>query len=460
MREYIIPNWHAILIHTPLGLLSVGIIMELFGFIWRRSTARVAARWMILVGVVCAVPAATSGIYAYFDACKVVTDVHENTDFGSKWSEVKGEAGGEKIFTDEYAKKGLENAADMLKHHIIQTSCATAIIFLVVILWIALSDRWRSRLYIPLLLLLLAGKGLLIYGAHHGGLAVYSYGVAQEPPQKMMTVKPTLEEMLRSYAPPAQVHVTFAGFMLSLALVALALSIRKMCQPVATGDETWYREHQGGVMGDEVSDAVGLNPDVPATAPGAHNEYLDETRPAYDVSAPTREPPVEVRRPATVVTTPATGATPSTVTVTVPTGVHEVRIPTSRFWVLSLLCALVAFGSGLWIVEFYTSRDKGAMLRSLFTDDYQRHMYHAWVGSSILLLTVLLAFFSLAARRMRWVVATLSLLLLLAISAEIWLGILLMYDGPKGSYKNFTPESKGKKDESRLVVPGEMGRVG
>ena len=45
MREYISPNWHAILIHAPLGLLSVGIILELMGFLWRRSGLRPAARW-------------------------------------------------------------------------------------------------------------------------------------------------------------------------------------------------------------------------------------------------------------------------------------------------------------------------------------------------------------------------------------------------------------------------------
>ena len=39
-HEFIRPNWHVILIHYPLGLLVVGILIELFAFLWRRSGFR------------------------------------------------------------------------------------------------------------------------------------------------------------------------------------------------------------------------------------------------------------------------------------------------------------------------------------------------------------------------------------------------------------------------------------
>jgi hypothetical protein len=35
--EFIHPNWHVILIHLPLGLLGVGVVIELLSFLWRRS---------------------------------------------------------------------------------------------------------------------------------------------------------------------------------------------------------------------------------------------------------------------------------------------------------------------------------------------------------------------------------------------------------------------------------------
>src|SRR3954471_1276956 len=84
VREYITPNWHAVLIHAPLGLLSVGIAMEVLGlFLWRKSAARMAARWMILLGAITAVPAVTSGIYAYRDV--INPNITADFNFDEKW---------------------------------------------------------------------------------------------------------------------------------------------------------------------------------------------------------------------------------------------------------------------------------------------------------------------------------------------------------------------------------------
>ena len=65
--EFIHPNWHVILIHFPLGLLGTGIIVELLSFLWRRSGFRIAGHWMILIGSLLCIPAATTGIYAFRD---------------------------------------------------------------------------------------------------------------------------------------------------------------------------------------------------------------------------------------------------------------------------------------------------------------------------------------------------------------------------------------------------------
>jgi uncharacterized membrane protein len=80
MREFIIPNWHVILIHYPLALLTVGTLIEIFSFLWRRSGFRAAGRGMILIGALCAIPAATSGIYA---ARQVLS-----SEMMLKWSEI------------------------------------------------------------------------------------------------------------------------------------------------------------------------------------------------------------------------------------------------------------------------------------------------------------------------------------------------------------------------------------
>ncbi|RPI58810.1 MAG: hypothetical protein EHM48_09750, partial [Planctomycetaceae bacterium] len=64
MNEFITPNWHAFLIHAPMGLLGVGIVVELLKFCWPQSSLRNAGRWMIALGSLLAVPALTAGIYA------------------------------------------------------------------------------------------------------------------------------------------------------------------------------------------------------------------------------------------------------------------------------------------------------------------------------------------------------------------------------------------------------------
>jgi uncharacterized membrane protein len=436
VREYISPNWHVILVHAPLGLLSVGIIMEFFGFLWRRSTARIAARWMIAVGAVTAVPAATSGIYGYYDAVSPITSSAggENANFGDKWIDLKDSAGAERMF-EQPKVKGEESAAELLRHHIWWNASATGIIFLVVFLWIALTDRWRRRLYFPLLALLIAGEGLMILGSHFGGQAVYRHGIGQEPPAASAEVKPTREEVLAAYAPPAQVHVTMAGWMISLALIALALSVRAIVasESPAAADENWYREH-GGAAGDEVSDAVGLNPDVPLTAPDAASPF--DVAPGVGT----------VRRPpAGTVVTPG-GA---------PAGVLPAKIPASRFWVLACVCAVIALASGLWIVGFYGMKDKGDFLKNLFLHSQKdRQKYHAWLGSAIVVLTLVLALVALGARRAKWIISAVSVLLLLSIAAEVWIGILLMFDGGQGPVKGFNPPKKAK-SEARQVMPGD-----
>ena len=44
MQRLIIPNYHVILVHYPLALLAMGLLIEIFSFLWRRSSARAAGR--------------------------------------------------------------------------------------------------------------------------------------------------------------------------------------------------------------------------------------------------------------------------------------------------------------------------------------------------------------------------------------------------------------------------------
>ena len=51
MREtFIHPNFHVILIHYPLGLLTLGVLIETLCAVWRHPSLRSAGRWMLLLG--------------------------------------------------------------------------------------------------------------------------------------------------------------------------------------------------------------------------------------------------------------------------------------------------------------------------------------------------------------------------------------------------------------------------
>jgi hypothetical protein len=421
-----------ILVHTPLGLLVMGLTLELLGLIlWRTSTARIAARWMIAIGAVTAVPAATTGIYAYYDAVNPITSSFkgENVDFGSKWSELRENA--DKVFAPATVK-GDESAETLLEHHMWRNSIATGVMLLCVLVWIGSSDRWRRRLYPVLLVILLASEGLMIQGTHEAGLAVYKHQIGQEPAdaRDVMTGKASNEEMLAAFVPPAQLHVTMAGFLLAFSLVALALSIRSACMAGdAAGDDQWYAG-AANPTGDPAA------PEVPADGATAQQQQQQ-----FQV-APT------VERTTTV--DPDTGATRSTAVST--TLAPPPRLPSVRFWLLAFLCAAVAVASGLWIMGFFGMDAKGKFLSDQFMGSASvRQRFHTWLGSGIIVLTVALAIVVAVARQAKWVIAGVALLLLLAISAELWIGILLMFDGHTGPYNRFV--QKKSKGETRLVIP-------
>lgn len=356
MREYISPNWHAVLVHAPLGLLSVGIILELLGFLWRRSGLRPAARWMILVGAVTSVPAITSGIYAYRDVLSPnttgVVDFQDNwyardaDSDGLTTGTVKDRTGEEKI-VDVPVNKFLESRPGrLLRDHILYNSVGIAVIFLVVVLWIALSDNWRRRLYLPLLLLLIAGKGAVVYGSHDGGQAVYVHGVAIEPlaTTNESSMAPTRQERLMQYLPPAQLHFTMAGWVVAIALVALAMSIRAITQPeVTAADEAWFETKDG--IGEEL-------PPPPLGTAGSRSTAVGVAGPPDPGLDPVADDPTTTAVAQQRRVVMRTGDSPHQTVVVAP--VTSPRVPSARFWLLTAVLGLVAFGSGLWVISFWT----------------------------------------------------------------------------------------------------------
>jgi hypothetical protein len=102
-------------------------------------------------------------------------------------------------------------------------------------------------------------------------------------------------------------------------------------------------------------------------------------------------------------------------------------IPAARFWLLALLAGLATAAAGLWQVHIWKWPDLQSLLKT-----ENRNLYHAILGSSIIVLTLLLAIIARFARRAKFVLATFSLLLLIAIGLQIYMGILMTFDSAKG----------------------------
>ena len=427
MREFITPNWHAVLVHAPLGLLSAGIIIEIFSFLWRQSSARIAGRWMILIGAITAVPALTSGIYAYRDAISPVTNVN-NVEFDTSWHELlEGKLiDRASVVTGEKAKEITagemlaSDAGKALWHHLLYNCIGVGAIFLAIIAYIGCSDLWRRRLYLPLLLTLVIGKGLLIWGSHSGGIAVYEHAVAIKPPTPKSTIVPTRGEQLSAVLPPAQLHMTLAGWVVGMAFVALGLSIRAMTEgtPNVVVEEEWFEGEQPRSASSK--DVVGTRPNgiIATGAETLATEGHLETVPLGETPSPIK---AEMVRPVVIAPT-----------------VPLLPIATSRYWLLATAFALATSVAGLWLIKVWDWPNLLATLKS-----QNRNMYHSILGTSIIVLTLVLALVTRIARRSKLAISIFSVLLFLAIGLQMWMGIVLTFDGPRWKVPKVPKVPKG-----------------
>ena len=384
VQRLIIPNYHVVLIHYPLALLAMGLLIEIFSFLWRRSSLKVAGRWMILLGTLAMVPAATSGIYALFD---IAGHGQEQTD---SWQDLKDGSG----FS--------QHDWSLAKEHILLNSAATGLALLAVVAWIGASDRWRRALYVPVLLALIAAMGLMTDGAWHGGEMVFRKGFGVEGNKGVLQTASapegaTLREKIDVRASPRQLHVIMAGILFAVAAGALALSIRRS----VTVDYPW----------------------IPP-------ERLKEER---RTDIPPSDPEASLR-PISLM-----GALNDTSNVIIPLR----PAGAARFWVLAALVAILTILGGLYIGGFLIwpggvdwSAAKTAVL-DINTPGQRRMAVHIVFGASILLLTLILAILARWAPKARVFLGASALILIMIMAAQVWMGILLLYDGDTGPLKRF-----------------------
>ncbi len=362
--QFIHPNWHVLLIHYPIALLTLGLIVEICTLIYRRGTLRAAGRWMLLLGALSTLPAATAGIHAYYQTIHYAASIESG-------SGEPAPAAWYHLVRDAHRHLTPWQWED-LKHHIWRAGSGTIIVSFAVLLYLAASDRWRRRLYFPCLALTLFATIVLMSGAWYAGESVYIRGTGMQPDAAVVVLDPDhLDRAVEEIVPPIQLHVVLAGLAIAMALAALAMSIRSLAMMEC------------------------------AATPRARRTSASESHDsAYSDS------PVLQREMTVLATLPPRFA--------------------ARFWLLAMLLTLGTVAAGVWVAGWNWSKFK-----PLFAQP--RDLVHMILGVMLVLVTIMLAIVTRWAARRKWLLATLASLLLLVIIGQIWMGILLMYDGSDGA---------------------------
>jgi uncharacterized membrane protein len=406
-KEFVNPNWHVILIHYPLGVFVLGMLVELFSIVYRRTSLRLAGRWMILLGALAGIPTALSGIYALGNVVRMNLPATV-TDPDLPWKQVTAES-----------HLNLEQW-EFLRRHVWAQSASTALAVVLVVIGLGTSDRWRRRLYLPILVGLLASLAGMVWGAYYGGELVYRHGTAVSvvqpggampqasvpgPTESAADDQVEGKRKAEYYVPPLQLHVLLAGLAVAFAFGALGLSMRA----IAVAEEALER----------------------GASPGEPEDYGTERDVLY-------QPPVP-RGPATMDV--ARSLNPDA-----DLSSRAARLPVSRTWLLAALLAAGAAVAGFW---FLGGRDELRMWEpkrlwaEVQPDKGQRRIVHVATGVTIVVVPLLLALVTRVSRRPKVMLTLLSLVLLAAVAGQVWLGVLLMLDTPHGSLYRFNAAEDG-----------------
>jgi uncharacterized membrane protein len=212
--QFISPNWHPLLIHYPIALLTLGLVVEILSIPWPRAALRAAGRWMILLGALLALPALLAGIYAFRDAVAPGAEM-----VGDHWYEVLKQS----AFSGQQWQ--------YMTWHIWLNSAAVVATLAAAVIWLASSDRSRARLYVPLLALLILGVGAMIVGSWFGGESVYrmAVSVAEKTNEQAASAAPVKRagHDVAYFLPPLQLHLVMAGTTVMFAVAAMAVMSRK-----------------------------------------------------------------------------------------------------------------------------------------------------------------------------------------------------------------------------------------
>jgi len=377
-NDFIVPNWHPLFIHFPIALLVLGFLIEIITFARPRGGFRAAGRWMLLLGAFLALPATTSGIYAFRDvAAPAQLDVDQH------WHQV--------LATNSWSP----GHWDAISDHIWYNSGAVVLFLAAVGVWLGSSDKWRCTLRLPLLAVVLVGLVLMSIGAWHGGELVYKFGTGVEPGAP--AGGSTAGHGLTWYIPPLQLHLVLAGFAVALVVAAVALMVRR-----------WQLDRRVPAPAAPLTEGQPVAPGIMALdVPAGAGQPIG---PASDLPQNRDQQPV---------------APPS-------------EVYPGWFWLGAFGLAIVTAVAGAWAaLGVFSKAAFREGLEELRQADHRRLALHVALGVLIIVLSLFLAALVRFARRWRRPAGILAGLVLLLIAWQIWVGVLITFDSPEGSLFRF-----------------------
>jgi uncharacterized membrane protein len=269
----------------------------------------------------------------------------------------------------------------MMKNHAWFNAIGSAVFLLAMVLWLGSSDAWRARLHFPLLFILVVGMGILVAGAWNGGEMVYRHGVAvKHEPSTEESESTSAKHDITYYVPPLQTHVILAGFAIAVGIAAIGVSLRGS---VPVGVEA--KQELGDI-------GAALNPNARTITPTSSIGYVEE------------------------------GAVRLTV----------VRQPVSRFWLVAAFIGIATALTGWWFLAVDASTWDPGKLWGLVADS-QRRLAHTITGVTLVAWMILMALIARMASGRRFVISLFSVLLVLAVIAQLWFGGLLLFDTNTGN---------------------------
>lgn len=385
-RHLISPNVHVILVHFPLGIFVFGLFLEVCSFLWRRSSVRIAAHWMVLFGGLLAVPAALSGI----DALKDVIDNSRPRLDELQWM--------------------------VLRKHVLITSIGAGIAALTVTAALGLTDIWRRRpvVYFPLLLLLIVAAGMLTFGSHFGGEGIYLEGIA-------VRLKGGVSSGIEYWAPAQSMHVVLAGLGAAATLGALGMSIRVLLGTRAVEDEA-VTEKELELLHEPDAAVVPPAAEVPTavTVPAGANDLTMARTLNADAALPMpRLPAARFWLLGTLL-----------FVMTLGFGVWLLVSQEDSDWLTNNKPTI----SSVWQEVYSTATNTKKLTEN-------RRGAHILVGITLVVLPLILALGVRFGPRRRIIVGLLCAVILVLLATEIWLGVLLLHDQSSGPLYRFADTS-------------------